>query len=201
LSQNKSIVTLVRTNTHKDGQHHQQQQQQQHNNNKKIEEMKNLTVLSIWAVLAANDCQAWVPPNRATTPTIASTNFRQRSQFFSPQVHTSTTTIYATIEDDKTENVADVVLEEDSSKSIFAAIPYSELTIGVVKETFDGENRVSQTPDSVAGLVNAGFAVIVQSGGMYVFVSCRVVCFFWIIEYFLIIHCCFFFSFLNLFPL
>jgi hypothetical protein len=136
--------------------------------------MKNLTVLSIWAVLVANDCQAWAPSNRATTTTTtrttSTTNFRRRAQFFSPQVSSSTTTIYATIEDDKTESVADVPLkkeEEASSKSIFAAIPYSELTIGVVKETFDGENRVSQTPDSVANLIKAGFAVIVQSGGMY----------------------------------
>jgi hypothetical protein len=44
-------------------------------------------------------------------------------------------------------------------------IPYSELTIGVLKETFKGENRVSQTPESVANLVKAGLTVIVQSGG------------------------------------
>lgn len=43
-------------------------------------------------------------------------------------------------------------------------IPYSDLTIGVVKETIDGENRVSQTPDSVRSLVNAGFKVLVQIG-------------------------------------
>lgn len=152
--------------------------------------MKNLAVLSLWAVLVANDCHAWAPSNRATTTTtIVSTNFRQRAQVFSPQVPTSRTTIYATIEDDKTESIADVPLEKEeaaSSKSIFAAIPYSELTIGVVKETFDGENRVSQTPDSVANLIKAGFAVIVQSGGMCL--CCVVV--FWIIEYFVIVYRC-----------
>ena len=152
--------------------------------------MKKLAVLSLCAVLVANDCHAWAPSNRATTTTtIASTNFRQRAQFFSLQVPTSRTTIYATIEDDKTESIADVPLKKEeaaSSKSIFAAIPYSELTIGVVKETFDGENRVSQTPDSVANLIKAGFAVIVQSGGMCL--CCVVV--FWIIKYFLIGYRC-----------
>jgi hypothetical protein len=46
-------------------------------------------------------------------------------------------------------------------------IPYSELTVGVLKETFPGERRVSQTPDSVRNLVKAGFTVLVQAGGEY----------------------------------
>lgn len=44
-------------------------------------------------------------------------------------------------------------------------IAYEQLTIGVVKESLDGENRVSQTPDSVRGLVKAGFTVLVEAGG------------------------------------
>ena len=48
-----------------------------------------------------------------------------------------------------------------------APIPYADLTIGVLKEDFPGETRVSQTPDSVQGLVKAGFTVLVQAGGMY----------------------------------
>ena len=44
-------------------------------------------------------------------------------------------------------------------------VPYSELTIGVLKEDMEGETRVSQTPDSVQGLVKAGFTVLVQEGG------------------------------------
>jgi hypothetical protein len=43
--------------------------------------------------------------------------------------------------------------------------PYSDLTIGVMKERYPGENRVSQTPDSVAALVKAGFGVVVEAGG------------------------------------
>jgi hypothetical protein len=46
-------------------------------------------------------------------------------------------------------------------------IPYEELTIGVMKETYKGENRVSQTPDSVKMLVKAGFNVVVQAGGEF----------------------------------
>ncbi len=45
------------------------------------------------------------------------------------------------------------------------AIPYQDLTIGVLKETYEGENRVSQTPDSVRSLTKAGFHVIVEQGG------------------------------------
>jgi hypothetical protein len=45
------------------------------------------------------------------------------------------------------------------------AVAYDQLTIGVLKETYIGEKRVSQSPDSVATLVKAGFNVIVQSGG------------------------------------
>jgi NAD(P) transhydrogenase len=49
------------------------------------------------------------------------------------------------------------------------AIPYEKLTIGVIKETFPGENRVSQSPDSVRNLVKEGFTVVVQAGGTYLF--------------------------------
>jgi hypothetical protein len=44
-------------------------------------------------------------------------------------------------------------------------IPYDQLTIGVLKETFPGEKRVSQSPDSVASLIKVGFKVVVQSQG------------------------------------
>jgi hypothetical protein len=65
-------------------------------------------------------------------------------------------------EEDKTLSAFD----EDSSANILGhPIPYSELTIGVLKETFPGENRVSQTPDSIRTLIKEGFTVIVQSGG------------------------------------
>lgn len=58
------------------------------------------------------------------------------------------------------------LLESASSSSLLLgeAIPYEQLTIGVLKEDFAGENRVSQTPESVKGLIDAGFTVVVQAG-------------------------------------
>jgi hypothetical protein len=50
-------------------------------------------------------------------------------------------------------------------------IPYEKLTIGVIKETFPGENRVSQTPDSIRNLVKEGFTVMVQAGGTFLLAS------------------------------
>ena len=52
-----------------------------------------------------------------------------------------------------------------SSNLLGSAIPYEKLTIGILKEDFAGENRVSQTPESAQGLIKAGFKVVVQAGG------------------------------------
>lgn len=57
---------------------------------------------------------------------------------------------------------------DESSRILGQPIPYEELTIGVMKETFPGENRVSQTPDSVQSLIKAGFQVVVQEGGTFI---------------------------------
>jgi NAD(P) transhydrogenase len=52
-----------------------------------------------------------------------------------------------------------------SPASTSKPIPYSELTIGVPKETFEGERRVALTPAGVQALLKAGFkSVIVESG-------------------------------------
>jgi len=51
-----------------------------------------------------------------------------------------------------------------TSQSFDEPIAYNDMTIGVLKETTPGETRVSQSPDSVANLIKAGFNVIVQSG-------------------------------------
>jgi NAD(P) transhydrogenase len=55
-------------------------------------------------------------------------------------------------------------VEDQGSKVISSGIPYSELTVGVLKEVVPGENRVSQTPETVKNLVKAGFDVVVESG-------------------------------------
>jgi hypothetical protein len=44
-------------------------------------------------------------------------------------------------------------------------VPYSGLTVGVLKETYPGENRVSLAPSNVRTLVDAGLKVVVESGG------------------------------------
>ena len=60
-----------------------------------------------------------------------------------------------------------IPLPADAPNLLGEPIPYSELTIGVLKETFPGENRVSQTPDSVHSLVKEGFTVVVEAGGEF----------------------------------
>jgi hypothetical protein len=61
----------------------------------------------------------------------------------------------------------DPFLGSTNAKIWSQSIPYEKLTIGVLKETFPGENRVSQTPDSIRSLVKEGFTVVVQAGGTY----------------------------------
>lgn len=75
----------------------------------------------------------------------------------------------ATIEENAMEvSGADDELEPEHSGILGAPIPYQDLTIGIMKETYKGENRVSQSPDSVKMLVKEGFNVVVQAGGKYV---------------------------------
>jgi len=45
-----------------------------------------------------------------------------------------------------------------------AGVPYSELSVGVPKESFEGERRVSLTPQAAAQLVKKGFSVQVEAG-------------------------------------
>ena len=67
--------------------------------------------------------------------------------------------------------------DEPSTKNILGSpIPYEDLTIGILKESYPGENRVSVAPESVKLLVDAGLNVVVESGGEYLFllVHCKV---------------------------
>ena len=48
----------------------------------------------------------------------------------------------------RTEDSVGGAFEDTESKFLGQPIPYSELTIGVLKETFKGENRVSQVRKS-----------------------------------------------------
>lgn len=48
--------------------------------------------------------------------------------------------------------------------TVSAPVPYSQLSVGVVKETFPLERRVVQSPDSVKLLTKAGITVKVEAG-------------------------------------
>ena len=59
--------------------------------------------------------------------------------------------------------------DELSTKNILGKpIPYEDLTIGILKESYPGENRVSVAPESVKLLIDAGLNVVVESGGEYI---------------------------------
>lgn len=75
---------------------------------------------------------------------------------------------FATVSE--TKNTSKELFDPAKGKAISGSflgkpIPYSELTIGVLRETYPGERRVSQSPDSVRNLVKEGFKVVVQAGG------------------------------------
>lgn len=134
--------------------------------------MKTFAV-TLCAALTATGCHAWAPSTGFVSRTTTTTLTTPFPRTFSRK-HTS---LYATVEDEQKKEsnvpsddasfISDAFNKDEAEEAMtfFSPIPYSELTIGIVKETFKGENRVSQTPDSVKGLVKAGFTVIVESGG------------------------------------
>ena len=71
----------------------------------------------------------------------------------------------ATLSEDALEEETVTRFEEEGNHILGQPIPYDQLTVGVMKETYKGENRVSQTPDSVKMLIKQGFHVVVQAGG------------------------------------
>ena len=89
-----------------------------------------------------------------------------------PRLVATTTSLGSAVFEEKEESV----VEEDDldSKMIEAAFerrrweaptPYEDMTVGIMKETYPGENRVSIAPESAALLTKAGFNVVVESGG------------------------------------
>lgn len=66
---------------------------------------------------------------------------------------------YATVSDPVKDPASDLTLPPAPS------IPYSELTVGIVKEIFPNEKRVAITPQNVTALLKKGFAqVLVERG-------------------------------------
>jgi len=94
---------------------------------------------------------------------------QQRNRYQSlhhPRTSRTGSTIIAVATEDEIEAAASKSAFLEPKEGILSdPIPYADLTIGVLKETYPGEQRVSQTPDSVRSLVKAGLTVVVQEGG------------------------------------
>ena len=89
-----------------------------------------------------------------------------------PAVRSATTIRFATIPEKGEKQVQETPPTADyfssaKSLSLFEGVPYEQLTIGVLKEDLEGENRVSQTPDTVRNLVKSGFTVVVEQNGKF----------------------------------
>jgi NAD(P) transhydrogenase len=112
----------------------------------RVNDCKLLVVL-LGAALVALECHAFSPAVRSLA----------RPKTISLKSPLSATTLEP--------DVTAAVFEQEENRILGQPIPYDELTIGVMKETFKGENRVSQTPDSVKMLIKEGFNVVVQAGG------------------------------------
>mmetsp|Transcript_17373 Transcript_17373/g.36636 ORF Transcript_17373/g.36636 Transcript_17373/m.36636 type:complete len:1122 (+) Transcript_17373:235-3600(+) len=80
------------------------------------------------------------------------------------------TRLFSTLEKPKsssegsTFDPADAFNEPEATHILGNPIPYADLTVGVLGETYPGENRVSVAPESVKALVDAGLSVVVESG-------------------------------------
>jgi hypothetical protein len=131
-----------------------------------------LAAASVLLATTVQDGYAWAPRTLFTSKTTTPAR-RKLGSFYLPD-YRSTPPLSASVEEqqarsssssDEEDSTVKAILSGLSTKILGEPIPYSELTIGVLKEVYPGENRVSQTPDSVKNLVKAGFTVIVQSGG------------------------------------
>jgi hypothetical protein len=122
-------------------------------------------VIALLCLGGATTVVAWAPPIRLASSRIAAappTNNTKVVRAWNSQLHVGSKD---NIEQEAKDTTSDAFLSNESTKDWKQPIPYSELTIGVLKETYPGENRVSQTPDSVHNLVKAGFTVVVEAGG------------------------------------
>jgi hypothetical protein len=126
----------------------------------------SLAITALSLVLTADQQQsanAWAPSHSSATTALTSLIAQQQRRYNNKRA-----TLYSTKDKEETtstDTTAAAFQETKGSKILGQPIPYSQLTLGVLKETYPGENRVSQTPDSIKTLVKAGMTVVVQSGG------------------------------------
>jgi len=113
--------------------------------------------VSVYALACLAGASAFVPQASVTVPAI-------RSVSKSSRIFVLTAPEKGNQQLSEADGIARSFNLNEKSRILGQPIPYAELTIGVMKETFAGENRVSQTPDSVQSLIKAGFQVVVQEG-------------------------------------
>lgn len=101
--------------------------------------MKIGNTLFLTTSLILNDLSSGFAPS--ITPLAARQVVSTSKSFSALRVGKSVDEKTATVTDDSAVSAA---FEETVNKFLGEPIPYSELTIGVLKETFKGENRVSQ---------------------------------------------------------
>ena len=75
------------------------------------------------------------------------------------------TRLLSTKESSQLASPIEEAFDKNKKRFLGEPIPYKDLIIGVLREDTPGETRVSQTPESVATLVQKGFQVLVESGG------------------------------------
>ena len=129
-----------------------------------------------FVALLSSNCQGFnLAPKSGIASKFSSSRSFRRGFLTPPEPYNYSSKLYSSVSDEKdtvTEKTyvfdpADEFTGEAPSKILGGKIPYSELTIGVLKETYPGENRVSIAPDSAKMLVDAGFSVVVESGGEF----------------------------------
>lgn len=131
--------------------------------------MKLLIGTSLVLALLASPLDAFTVPQHAAVKVVrnhhrATSSSRRAPSLYATVEETSKAADDSLIQKELEQAVA--ALADDSSSTLLGkGIPYSEMTIGVLKESYAGENRVSQTPDSVRSLIKAGLNVVVESGG------------------------------------
>ena len=126
-------------------------------------------VAALLSILLLTPSHSFTLPSspRAIAPHGISTTQSPPFQYASIEPH-----LFSTVSDKKEVDTttkkydpSDEFTGQSPSKILGDKVPYSDLTVGVLKETYPGENRVSIAPDSAKMLVDAGLSVIVESGG------------------------------------
>jgi hypothetical protein len=138
--------------------------------------MWSLAVVSTCVLSEVTELMAFVPRSSTSLPRFQVTRRLNVPIFSTEDKIPSFTRLYSSISNDKSLSSSEEKRQEQNEliSSAFEnlkpkidgePIPYEQLTIGIMKETFPGENRVSISPDSAELLVKAGFNVVVEKGG------------------------------------